>query len=62
MRHVLDIGLLELLLFFVPILAMASVAYWVIRLAVRHGTLDAQRVARRKMSEAESPYGGSGPE
>ena len=66
MRPVLDIGLLELLLLFVPILAMASVAYWVIRLAVRHGTLDAhrvdQRAARKKTSEAESAHGGSGPE
>lgn len=42
----LDIGLFELLLFFVPILAAAFVAYWVIRLAVRHGTLDAYRIDR----------------
>ena len=56
----LDIGLVELLAFFVPILALLSVAYWVIRLAVRHGTLDAyridrldQRIARMKASERE---------
>jgi hypothetical protein len=56
----LDIGLVELLVFFVPILALSSVAYWVIRLAVRHGTLDAyridrldQRIARMKASERQ---------
>ncbi|HEV2798582.1 MAG TPA: hypothetical protein VGV65_13280 [Nocardioides sp.] len=39
----LDIGLLELLLSFVPILAMASILYWIIRLAVRHGVRDSRR-------------------
>jgi hypothetical protein len=39
----LDVGLLELLVFFVPVLVMLTVAYWVIRLAVRHGVQDARR-------------------
>ena len=31
----LDVGLLELLVFFVPILVLLAIAYWVIRLAER---------------------------
>ena len=44
----LDIGFAELLIFFVPVWAFAAlVVYWIIRLAVRHGTLDAYRTDRR---------------
>lgn len=40
-------GLPSLLLFAVPVYGLAVlVFYWVIRLAVRHGTLDAYRVDR----------------
>jgi hypothetical protein len=43
----LDIGFAELLIFFVPMWALAAlVVYWIIRLAVRHGTLDAYRIDR----------------
>ena len=42
----LDVGVLELVFFFVPLLLMALALYWVIRLGVRHGTLDAYRIDR----------------
>ncbi len=43
----LDIGFAELLIFVVPVWAFAAlVVYWIIRLAVRHGTLDAYRIDR----------------
>lgn len=44
----LDVGGLEaMLLFVVPMWAFGLfVLYWIIRLAVRHGTLDAYRVDR----------------
>ena len=59
----LDIGLFELLLFFVPILVMLTVAYWVVRLAVRHGVQDSRRpcAAERaaEVSEALRRHQGS---
>ncbi|RYC10888.1 hypothetical protein [Nocardioides zhouii] len=67
----LDIGLFELLVFSVPILVTLTVAYWVIRLAVRHGTLDAYRIDRVDQRIAgmqaatrrtQKTYGGSEPE
>jgi hypothetical protein len=42
-----DIGSAQLLMFVVPVWALAAlVVYWIIRLAVRHGTLDAYRIDR----------------
>jgi MFS superfamily sulfate permease-like transporter len=52
----LDIGFAELLIFFVPMWALAAlVVYWVVRLAVRHGTLDAYRLDRTDRRIAEMP-------
>jgi hypothetical protein len=43
----LDIGGLEMLLFVGPMWALTAFAiYWIIRLGVRHGTLDAYRIDR----------------
>ena len=43
----MDAGLVELLVFVVPMWALSGlVAYWIIRMAVRHGTLDAYRIDR----------------
>jgi hypothetical protein len=43
----MDVGLVELLVFVVPMWAVLGfVVYWIIRLAVRHGTLDAYRIDR----------------
>jgi hypothetical protein len=43
----LDIGVAGLLLFVLPVYgALALGVYWIIRLAVRHGTLDAYRIDR----------------
>jgi hypothetical protein len=43
----MDIGFAELLLVMVPVWGFAAfVGYWVIRLAVRNGTLDAYRIDR----------------
>ena len=43
----MDVGLVELLLVVVPMWAVAGfVAYWIIRLGVRHGNLDAYRIDR----------------
>ncbi|MDZ5662232.1 hypothetical protein SFC79_10690 [Nocardioides sp. S-58] len=40
-------GLVELLIFVVPMWAVFGfVVYWIIRLAVRHGMLDAYRIDR----------------
>jgi hypothetical protein len=53
----LDIGFAELLIFFVPVWAFAAlVVYWIIRLAVRHGTLDAYRIDRtdRRIAEMQA--------
>jgi hypothetical protein len=53
----LDIGFAELLIFFVPMWALAAlVVYWIIRLAVRHGTLDAYRIDRtdRRIAEMQA--------
>lgn len=53
----LDIGFAELLIFFVPMWAFAAlVVYWIIRLAVRHGTLDAYRIDRtdRRIAEMQA--------
>lgn len=53
----LDIGFAELLIFFVPAWALAAlVVYWIIRLAVRHGTLDAYRIDRvdRRIAEMQA--------
>ena len=68
----MDVGLTELLLFVVPAWGLtAFVCYWVIRLAVRHGTLDAyridrvdQRIAERTaaMGRQQATYGGAEPE
>lgn len=68
----MDIGLTELLLFFVPVWGLtAFVCYWIIRLAVRHGTLDAYRIDRvdqriaemsAAMARQQATYGGCDPE
>jgi MFS superfamily sulfate permease-like transporter len=53
----LDIGFAELLIFVVPMWALAAlVVYWVVRLAVRHGTLDAYRLDRtdRRIAEMQA--------
>ena len=43
----MDAGVVELLVFVLPVwLLAAAVLYWIIRLAVRHGTLDAYRIDR----------------
>jgi hypothetical protein len=43
----LDIGFVELLVLVLPVWCFAAfVAYWIIRLGVRHGTLDAYRIDR----------------
>ena len=43
----MDVGLVELLVLVVPMWAVAAFAvYWIIRLGVRHGTLDAYRIDR----------------
>jgi hypothetical protein len=43
----MGVGLVELLVFVVPMWAVAGfVVYWIIRLGVRHGTLDAYRIDR----------------
>ena len=43
----MDVGWVELLVFVVPMWAIAGLAvYWIIRLGVRHGTLDAYRIDR----------------
>lgn len=43
----MDVGLVELLVFVVPMWAVSGfVVYWIIRLGVRHGTLDAYRIDR----------------
>lgn len=43
----LDIGVTELLFFVAPVWGLtAFVFYWIVRLAVRHGTLDAYRIDR----------------
>lgn len=56
-----DIGFVELLVFFVPMWAFAAlVVYWVIRLAVRHGTLDAYRIDRTDRRIAEMKAATSG--
>ncbi len=42
-----DVGGLEMLVFVLPMWALtAFVMYWIIRLGVRHGTLDAYRIDR----------------
>lgn len=42
-----DVGFLELVVLVIPLYALAAfVLYWVIRLGVRHGTLDAYRIDR----------------
>lgn len=52
-------GMVELLVFVLPMYALAAfVLYWIIRLGVRHGTLDAYRIDRvdqrfARMKEAE---------
>lgn len=44
---VFGVGFAEMLFFVVPMWAVAIfVAYWIIRLGVRHGTLDAYRIDR----------------
>lgn len=68
----MDIGLTELLLVVVPVWGLtAFVCYWIIRLAVRHGTLDAYRIDRvdqpiaemsAAMARRQATYGGSDPE
>lgn len=45
----MDIGDLELLV----VLGMPLLAYWVIRVGVRHGTLDAYRIDREDQRFAE---------
>lgn len=53
----LDVGFAELLIFFVPMWALAAfIVYWIIRLAVRHGTLDAYRIDRtdRRIAEMQA--------
>ena len=42
----MDVGLVELLVFFVLWTVPAFALYWIIRLGVRHGTLDAYRIDR----------------
>ena len=43
----MGVGWVELLVFVVPMWAVAGLAvYWIIRLGVRHGTLDAYRIDR----------------
>lgn len=43
----MDMGLFGVLLFVVPMWAAAGfVLYWILRLGVRHGTLDAYRIDR----------------
>ena len=43
----MDAGVVELLVFVVPMwLISGLVVYWIIRMAVRHGTLDAYRIDR----------------
>jgi hypothetical protein len=43
----MDVGIVEGLVFVLPMWALsAAVLYWIIRLAVRHGTLDAYRIDR----------------
>lgn len=53
----MDIGLVELLVFVLPMWVVAAlVVYWIIRLAVRHGTLDAYRIDRtdRRIAEMQA--------
>lgn len=52
----LDIGLFELLLVSVPVLVTLTVAYWIIRLAVRHGVQDSRRpsAAERAVEVSEA--------
>ncbi|HXH80466.1 hypothetical protein [Nocardioides sp.] len=42
----MDVGLVELIFFFVLWTVPAFAVYWIIRLGVRHGTLDAYRIDR----------------
>jgi hypothetical protein len=43
----MDVGVVELLVLVLPLgVLSAAVLYWIIRLAVRHGTLDAYRIDR----------------
>lgn len=43
----MDVGAVELLVLVVPMWVVAGfVVYWIIRLGVRHGTLDAYRLDR----------------
>jgi hypothetical protein len=68
----MDIGLVELLLFFVPVWGLtAFVCYWIIRLAVRHGIQDTHRRVRVDRATAgigetirrqQATYGGTEPE
>ena len=42
-----DVGVVEFLVLVLPLWVLsAAVLYWIIRLAVRHGTLDAYRIDR----------------
>jgi len=53
----MDVGLVELLVFVLPMWAVAGLAvYWIIRLAVRHGTLDAYRIDRTDQRTAAMQY------
>jgi hypothetical protein len=56
----LDIGFVELLVFVLPVWCFAAfVAYWIIRLGVRHGTLDAYRIDRtdQRIADMKLPRG-----
>ena len=43
----MDVGVVELLVLVLPLWVLsAAIVYWIVRLAVRHGTLDAYRIDR----------------
>lgn len=43
----MDVGVVELVVLVLPLWVLSAVAvYWIVRLAVRHGTLDAYRIDR----------------
>ena len=66
----MDVGIVEGLVVVLPMWALsAAVLYWIIRLGVRHGTLDAyridridQRFAKMHADAARRAEGGADPE
>lgn len=58
----MDIGIGQFVVLVLPLwLLFAFACYWIIRLAVRHGTLDAYRIDRTDQRIARMQTDGRGP-